>query len=46
MHFRILVLYNPPACDIGFYDKLEKLHEAISHKTEVMIFGDFNKLGR
>lgn len=42
MHFRILVLYNPPACDTGFYDKLEKLLKAISHKTEVMIFGDFN----
>lgn len=37
MHFRILVLYNPPTFDSGFYEKLEKLLKAISHKAEVMI---------
>ena len=42
MQFHILVLYNPSTCDTSFCDNLEKLLKVISHKTEVMIFGDFN----
>ena len=42
MHFRIMVLYNPPACDSSFYDNLDKLLKTIAHKSEVLIFGDFN----
>lgn len=42
MHFWVMVLYNPPACDSGFYDNLEKLLQTISHKSEALIFGDFN----
>lgn len=37
MHFGIMVLYHPPACDRGFYDNLEKLLKTISHKSEVFI---------
>ena len=42
MHFRIMLLYNPPACDSSFYDNLDKLLKTIAHKSEVLIFGDFN----
>ena len=38
----IFELCSPPTCGSGFYDNLEKMLKANIHKTEVMIFGDFN----
>ena len=42
MRFRIIVLYNHPTHTNSFYNALEKLLKIVSHKTEVIIFGDFN----
>ena len=42
MHFRLMVIYNPPSHDNSFYVNLQKLLKFVSHKSEVIIFGDFN----
>ena len=42
MHFFILVVYNPPACDVQYYAKLEELLKYLKSKSAWLVFGDFN----
>ena len=42
MHFKIVILCNPPSFKDAFYDELSKLLKLVAHKSEVIVLGDFN----
>lgn len=42
MHFKIVIVYNPPSFKDAFYNEWSKLLKSVAHKSEVIVLGDFN----